>query len=71
MCHKKSFKFLLHRERLAPATPIFSFPLVKVKSIKVPFLGRLSRFRALKPKLLNINARKAFRLILVSNLYDH
>ena len=67
----RSFKFLLHRETPQPATPIFSCLLIQVKSIKVSFLARLSRFGALKPIILNINARKTFRLFLVQNLYDH
>ena len=67
----RSFKFLLHREESQHATPIFSSLLIQVTSIKVSFLAWMSRFGAFKPDILNINARKAFRWLLVSNLYDH
>ena len=51
--------------------PFFSCVFIQVKSIKVSLLALSSRLRALKPSYSNINARKAFSLFLVSNLYDH
>ena len=42
---------------------------MQVKSIKVSFLALYSRFRILKPSYSKVNARKAFCLFLVSNLY--
>ena len=62
-----------HKSSILPclrATPFLTIPYTG-KMFKLAFSSMILLFLLLKPNYSNINGRKAFRLLLVSSLYDH
>ena len=60
----------LHRETVAPATPIFWRFLIQAKCRKTHFKHWRRYYTTLKPCSFNINRTKAFRLFRFTNLSD-